>query len=73
MGAVTVEPDEEEERNENDAPADSEATAEDPGSKPNGDVLPWLDARFLGLLRSDETNLVGPDPAAESLQHRFPS
>jgi hypothetical protein len=70
MGAVTVEPDEQEERYEDDAPADSEAAAEDPGSKSNGDVLPWLDARFLSLLRIDVGNLVGPASSTESLRHR---
>jgi hypothetical protein len=56
MGAVTVESDEEEERDEDDASAHSEAAAKDPGSKSNGDVLPWLDARFLCFLRSDGRN-----------------
>jgi hypothetical protein len=70
MGAVTVESDEEEEWDENDASAHSEASAEDPGSKSNGDVLPWLDARFLGLLRSDGRNLVLWDSSSESLGHR---
>jgi hypothetical protein len=71
MGAVTVESYEEEERDENDASAHSEAAAEHPGSKSNGDVLPWLDARFLSLLRSDGTNLVGPVSSTESLRHRY--
>jgi hypothetical protein len=70
MGAVTIKPDEDEERNENDPSANSESAAEDPGGKSNGDVLPWLDATFLSLLRSDGTNLVGPVSSTESLRHR---
>jgi hypothetical protein len=67
MGAVTVESDEKEERDENDASAHSKASAEDPGSKSNGNVLPWLDARFPCFLRSDGTNLVRPGPSTWSL------
>jgi hypothetical protein len=70
VGAVTFEPDDEEERDENDASTQSEATAENPCCEPNGDVFPWLDARFLGLLRSDGRNLVRRDSSSESLGHR---
>jgi hypothetical protein len=70
VGAVTVEPEEEEERDENDASTHSEAAAENPCSEPNGDVFPWLDARFLGLLRIDGRNLVRRDASTESLGYR---
>jgi hypothetical protein len=70
VGAVTVEPEEEEERYENDASTHSEAAAENPCSEPNGDVFPWLDARFLGLLRIDGRNLVRRDASTESLGYR---
>lgn len=67
---MTVEPEEEEERDENDASTHSEAAAENPCSEPNGDVFPWLDARFLGLLRIDGRNLVRRDASTESLGYR---